>query len=87
MGLSNKRDREGGGAGGEHFNICAETINPSRGRMNVTVAAGRHPFISPAWIFFFLDSSMLHVVCNPVPGCSKQRVESLIICYCTWIER
>ena len=30
---------------------------------------------------------MLHVVCNPVLRCSKQRVKIFIICYCTWMDR
>ena len=30
---------------------------------------------------------MLDLVCNPVLRCSKQRVKSFIICYCTYMDR
>ena len=36
-------------------------------------------------MFIFLEGLILHVVCNPVHRCSKQRVKSFIICCCTWI--
>ena len=77
----------GAGAGGRAFQYVRGKYKPLKGT-NLTVAAGRHPFISPvSLIFYFLEGLMLHVICNPVLRCSKQRVRGFIIYYCTWIER
>ena len=78
--------QEGSGAGGgDHFNMCAETIilegDESDGCSKKTPL-----YITRLVMFIFLEGLMLHVVCNPVFRCSKQRVKSFIICSCTWIE-
>ena len=46
----NKRDRagEGGGRGERAFHYVRGDYKPLKGT-NLTVAARRHPFISPAW--------------------------------------
>ena len=83
----NKRDR-GAGAGGRAFQYVRRNYKLLKGT-NLTVEAGRHAFISPAWkyIYIFLEGLVLHGVCNPILRCSKQRVKSFMICYRTWIER
>ena len=44
-------------------------------------------YITRLVMTFFLEGLMFHAVCNPVFMCSNQRVKSLNICCCTWIER
>ena len=72
MGRLNKRDR---GGGGRAFQCVRGNNKP-----NVTVAASKKPlFITRLVMFIFVEGLMLHVVCNPVLRCSKQRVKSFII--------
>ena len=75
-----------GGGGGRAFQYVRGYYTPLKGT-NLTVAARRPLFITRLVMFIIEEGLMLHVVCNPVLTCSKQRVKRFIMCYCTWIER
>ena len=61
----NKRDRGGRGAGARAFQYVRGNYKPLK-ETNLTVAARRHPFISPAWQCFF--SRRFDVTCSMQPS-------------------
>ena len=71
----NKRDQRGGG--GEELSTL------KRGEYDGFTK--KTPlYITRLAMFVFLEGLMLHVACNPVLRCSKQRVKSFINRYCRY---
>ena len=72
---------------GASISICARELKTLEGDESDGCSKKTPLYITRLVMFIFLEGWMVHVVCNPVLRCSKQRVKSFIICYCTWIER
>ena len=66
--------------------MCGGNYKPLKGNES-DGCSKKTPLYITRLVMFILEDFMLHIVCNPVFRCSKQRVKSFIIWYCSWIER
>ena len=78
---------EWGGGRGASISICTRILYTIEGDESDSCSKNTPLFITRLVMLIIEEGLMLHVVCNPVLTCSKQRVKRFIMCYCTWIER